>query len=92
MLDLNINEDLINCLLLNKRRKNLPDKESARRFSIDTYPAQTFTSHNKKLPFGCHGWYRNDNEYYNAYFWLPKIFPVMGYLYRSFIYRLLLRS
>jgi len=92
MLDLNINEDLINCLLLNKWGKNLPDKESAMRFSIDTYPAQTFKASNNKLPFGCHGWYRNDSEYYDAYFWLPKIFPVRGYLYRSFIYKLLLRS
>jgi len=59
---------------------------------IDTYPAQTFKASNNKLPFGCHGWYRNDSEYYDAYFWLPKIFPVRGYLYRSFIYKLLLRS
>ena len=92
LLDLNINEDLINCLLLNKHGKNLPDKEVAMRFSIDAYPAQAFKAGNNKLPFGCHGWYRNDSEYYDAYFWMPKIFPVTGYLCRSFIYKLLLRS
>lgn len=92
LLDLNINEDLINCLLLHKHGKILPDKASAMNFSIDAYPAQAFKACNEKRPFGCHGWYRNDNEYYDAYFWLPKIFPVAGYLCRSFIYRLLLRS
>jgi len=79
-----INEDVIFCILLEKANMKLPGSNEAKYFSIDAFPKATFESMNNHLPFGCHGWFKKDNTYYDDLFWLPLILPVTGYFYKLF--------
>ena len=46
-----------------------PDIKEAIAFSFDKYPALCYKLNNKKLPFGCHGWYKRKMKS----FWKPII-------------------
>jgi len=51
----------------------IPCEEVALKFSFETKPRICFEKNNSELPFGCHGWQKNDIE-----FWRP-IFKELGY-------------
>jgi hypothetical protein len=46
---------------------NLPTIEKALEFSFDEYPVECFSLNNYNLPFGCHGWYKNDYDFWKKY-------------------------
>lgn len=46
-----------------------PTLDRALEFSFDVNPERCYRLANKKLPFGCHGWFKKRN----ISFWLPKI-------------------
>lgn len=39
-----------------------PEAMEAIRFSFDKYPAYCYRLNGRKLPFGCHGWYKRKNR------------------------------
>ncbi len=41
--------------------------EEALQFSFDLGPRYCFESNSCRLPFGCHGWYRHDREFWSPY-------------------------
>jgi hypothetical protein len=49
----------------------LPDSKQAIKFSFDKDPELLYKRNNDSLPFGCHAWYRKDENYYpnNLKFW-----------------------
>jgi hypothetical protein len=46
-----------------------PDVREALRFSFDKYPAYCYRLNEKRLPFGCHAWYKRKMKH----FWRPII-------------------
>lgn len=70
----NHNEDtfISHCLPVFNPFFKIPSQEEASMFSIDVSPEKYFNHGN--LPFGCHGWSRNDNDYEgNEAFYSPII-------------------
>lgn len=52
----------------------IPPWKEAMNFSFDINPKICFELNDRKIPFGCHAWYRNDHPYHdNLDFWLPII-------------------
>jgi len=48
----------------------IPSFNEALQFAFDALPEKCFNLNKKKLPFGCHAWYRNDKTYGdNLTFW-----------------------
>jgi hypothetical protein len=48
----------------------IPSFQEALSFSFDIHPEKCFNLNGKKLPFGCHAWYRTDKPYENnLHFW-----------------------
>lgn len=44
--------------------------KTALKFSFDAFPQKAYEKNNYNLPFGCHGWYRNESHYEKNYsFW-----------------------
>jgi hypothetical protein len=41
--------------------------EVALRFSFESFPRYCFEWNNRTLPFGCHGWYKYDKEFWTPY-------------------------
>lgn len=57
----------------------VPHLDVSKHFAFDTNPAQFLQLNENKLPFGCHGWYRNDADYAgNLNFW-KKFIELYGY-------------
>lgn len=44
-----------------------PDYQKALRFSIETQPQECLKLAGGKLPFGCHGWFKYEPEFWNPY-------------------------
>ena len=61
-----------------------PSVKTALRFSFDAYPEDAFKLNHHQLPFGCHGWYRNEIFYYenNLSFWEPIVKQYAGDAYQ----------
>jgi hypothetical protein len=53
----------------------IPDVNTALEFSFDAHAEKAYERNNFRLPFGCHGWWRNDAPHYpnNEAFWRPII-------------------
>ncbi len=62
-------EDLFYSYEINRYSKKMrvPSKETALKFSFETEPIICYNLNNNQLPFGCHGWYKND--YFLNHFW-----------------------
>ena len=76
----NFYEDIILGFLFFKENNfKLPINEEALRFSFDSFPALSYQLNNKKLPMGCHAWYRTDCDVYDGDFWIKRIMPVFYY-------------
>jgi len=45
----------------------LPSVSESLKFSFDENPRKCFELNNNKLPFGCHGWHKNDYEFWKMY-------------------------
>ena len=45
----------------------LPTIPEAMRFSFDESPRKAFERNGRQLPFGCHGWYKQDREFWEPY-------------------------
>ncbi|EOR93984.1 hypothetical protein ADIARSV_2818 [Arcticibacter svalbardensis MN12-7] len=57
----------------------IPKIKIARRFAFDVNPAEFLELNDHELPFGCHGWYRDDSDYEgNLLFW-KKFIEAYGY-------------
>ena len=58
-----------------KIKLNIPTVDVALKFSFDRSPNYLYTSNNNTLPFGCHGWFRNNDVYTTDVreFWLNFI-------------------
>ena len=41
--------------------------ESGLQFGFDEEPAYCFEQNGRKLPFGCHGWYKYDRQFWEPY-------------------------
>ena len=54
-----------------KQKIRMPGKEVALKFSFETEPLICFKLNGSELPFGCHGWYKN--EYFLNQFWKSHI-------------------
>lgn len=52
------------------QRFNIPNTEVALEFAFDEAPSVCYQLNRKNLPFGCHGWYRQELE-----FWLRFLSP-----------------
>ncbi len=65
------NEDLFFALEVNKHgmKFSYPNYKKALQFSFDKYPALCYKENGKRLPFGCHGWYKGKMKD----FWFPII-------------------
>lgn len=48
-----------------------PHWKEALEFSFDKYPARCYKWNNRRLPFGCHSWYKRKMKH----FWFPIILP-----------------
>ena len=53
----------------------IPDTSTALQFGFDAHPDTAYQMNGEKLPFGCHGWWRNDRGTYdnNRDFWMTYI-------------------
>ena len=58
-----------------KIKLNIPTVDVALKFSFDRSPNYLYTLNNNTLPFGCHGWFRNNDIYTTDVreFWLNFI-------------------
>ena len=67
------NEDLFFALEVNKHGLNFtyPPYKEALQFSFDKYPALCYAENQRRLPFGCHAWYKEKMKD----FWFPIIQP-----------------
>lgn len=65
------NEDLFFALEVNKHGLDFsyPDYKKALQFSFDKHPALCYKDNRKRLPFGCHAWYKDKMKD----FWFPII-------------------
>ena len=72
-------EDIIINLLLAEGNMNLPHKSDALKFSFEAYPDEAYKLNSKRLPTGCHAWYRNDFGIHNNLFWFKHIIPFYYY-------------
>lgn len=65
------NEDVFFSIEVNKHGMNFtyPDYREALRFSFDKYPELCYHINTKRLPFGCHSWYKKRMKK----FWFPII-------------------
>lgn len=72
--NLAFNEDLFWSIEINRKKKriNIPDYNTALRFSIESFPEYGYSLIDKTLPFGCHAWEKHLN------FWKDKI-EAFGY-------------
>ncbi|WP_407429656.1 DUF5672 family protein [Arcticibacter sp.] len=70
------NEDtfISHCLPIFNPFFSIPSVKQASLFSLDTSPEMYYQLNNHTLPFGCHGWFRDANEYEgNKGFYIPII-------------------
>lgn len=53
----------------------IPGVSTALQFGFDAFPREAYELNNHRLPFGCHGWFREDVPYYenNLLFWEPFV-------------------
>ncbi|WP_448819607.1 DUF5672 family protein [Arcticibacter sp.] len=61
----NLNEDMFYSHYVNTLNPffRIPKVEVAARFAFDVDPEGFFRMNNQELPFGCHGWHRDDEDY-----------------------------
>lgn len=64
-----INEDLVwsNVPRWLFQRFNIPDVDTALKFGFDAEPQRCYELTNRHLPFGCHGWEKNDMEFWRQF-------------------------
>jgi hypothetical protein len=69
----NANEDSFFCHYVKTFNPffKIPDANIALEFSFDAHAEKAFEQNNFRLPFACHGWWRNDSPHYsnNEIFW-----------------------
>lgn len=67
--DFDGNEDLFWGLLANRQFHwfRVPGVQEALEFSLEACPRGMFESNDRKLPFGCHAWWRYDLDFWRPY-------------------------
>jgi hypothetical protein len=66
--DYSINEDYV--FYLASKRLNffkVPKADIAFKFSFELHPQKLYEMNNKKLPFGCHAWWKYDLKFYKKF-------------------------
>jgi hypothetical protein len=69
-------EDVIfSILFYNSNVANSPTLQLSMKFSFECNPSELYIKNERKLPMGCHAWYRNDGGIYDNMFWFKHIMP-----------------
>lgn len=70
ILNYDLNEDIVWSILVPKyfKKFKIPELKQALKFSIETEPDKAFKLLKNELPFGCHGWDKNNLEYWRPVF------------------------
>ena len=68
-----VNEDAFWCVFLEntKHKLNLPDIDTAAKFSVETGAKQFYESNQSTLPFGCHAWQKQESNFWRNFIPFP---------------------
>jgi len=67
------NEDIFWCVLheQTKQRLNLPDIDTAAKFSVEAEAQQFYEKNRSTLPFGCHAWQKQESDFWRNFIPFP---------------------
>jgi len=68
-----VNEDAFWCVFLEntKHKLNLPDVDTAAKFSVETGAKQFYENNQSTLPFGCHAWQKQESDFWRNFIPFP---------------------
>ena len=68
-----VNEDAFWCVFLEntKHKLNLPDIDTAAKFSVETGAKQFYEKNQSTLPFGCHAWQKQESDFWKNFIPFP---------------------
>lgn len=87
LLTRHMSEDIIWSFI---KQDTIPNREESLHFSFDAYPQECYIENKKRLPMGCHAWFRDDYGVYDSAFWLKIMHPLRYYI--KYYYRIIIRK